>query len=85
MASKSSSSELYIIVGGSERRTGCIWFAPKLLLFAEATGVTVEGDGDEDCESDSDMTADELHLLQYDFFWRRKEKGWCMAKSREPE
>lgn len=69
MASKSSSSELYIIVGGSERRIGGIWFAPKLLLlFAEATGVTVEGDGDEDCESDSDITADEIHLLQYDSF-----------------
>lgn len=69
MASKSSSSELYIIVGGSERRIGGIWFAPKLLLLlAAADGVVVEGDGDEDCESDSDITADEVHLLQYGSF-----------------
>lgn len=69
MASKSSSSELYIIVGGSERRIGGIWLPPKLLLlFVETTGVAVEGDGDEDCESDSDIAADEVHLLQYDSF-----------------
>jgi hypothetical protein len=56
-------------VGGSERRTGGIWFPPKLLLlFVETTGVAVEGDGDEDCESDSDITADEVHLLRYDDF-----------------
>lgn len=63
MASKSSSSELYIIVGGSERRVGGIWFSPKLLLLvAPVAGVAVGGAGDEDCESDSDIAVDEVHL-----------------------
>lgn len=69
MASNNSSSELYIIVGGSDRRIGGIWFVPKLLLlFAEAAGVAVEGDCDEDCEPDSDITEDTVSLLQCDSF-----------------
>ena len=68
MASNSSSSELYIIVGGSDRRIGGIWFVSKLLLFAEAAGVAVEGDCDEDCEPDSDITEAKVNLLRCDSF-----------------